>query len=432
MQGDACRARAAFATPPVASPAAGLGGGSPCPRHVPVSGCDSHPSPATGMALQTTAAAREPMGCSSSARERANEHPRMTGGSGADRQRHQHRHQCASVHGTAPGGCSGIQALLEKPLAVGAYTGTGMGTAAHLWVYTLVVCQAVLGPRTPCLCSHRHHAHTVSMLTPCLCSHRDCALTTPNCAPRPAHRAPCFPRSVPGSPARRRGRSPSMGNKLCRGSTSSTPAHPRTPHPPMHPCLRVTPPWPREHCPCCRVNLVLQEPGKNRPGIKLAGAFIAGILFLNAMENTSLEGKSKRASLRDNGVPLSYGECPSCPWVGCRVGAGCGVQSVRQQGPRGADPAPWDAPRAMREARWGHKGQQGWMSPACRHHGGHRVPEKLPWEGTFLSEQDGTLQPEKIQLGIWKLRTVLERLRGTEPPTLPAREVKVGARFNPT
>lgn len=41
------------------------------------------------------------------------------------------------------------------------------------------------------------------------------------------------------------------------------------------------------------MNLVLQEPGKNRLGIKLAGAFIAGILFLNAVENTSLEGKSK-------------------------------------------------------------------------------------------------------------------------------------------
>lgn len=50
------------------------------------------------------------------------------------------------------------------------------------------------------------------------------------------------------------------------------------------------------------------------------------------------------------------------------------------------------------------------MSPGCRHHGGHRVPEKLQWKETFLSEQDGTFQPEKIQLGVWKLRTALERL----------------------
>lgn len=130
-----------------------------------------------------------------------------------------------------------------------------MGTAAHLRVYTLTLCQAVLGPCTPCPWSYCVHGHTVPMLTQCLCSHRESARITPNCAPSPTHRAPCFPHSVPGSPARQRGRSPSMGNKLCRGLTSSTPAHPLILHPHTHPCPCVTPPQPCEHCLCCGVNL---------------------------------------------------------------------------------------------------------------------------------------------------------------------------------
>lgn len=67
----------------------------------------------------------------------------------------------------------------------------------------------------------------------------------------------------------------------------------------------------------------------------------------------------------------------------------------------------------MREEQWGHRGQRGGMSPACRYGGGHRVPEKRRWEGTSLSEQDGTLWPAKVQLGLWKPRAVLERDRAT-------------------
>lgn len=45
---------------------------------------------------------------------------------------------------------------------------------------------------------------------------------------------------------------------------------------------------------------------------------------------------------------------------------------------------------------------------------GHRVPGKLWWEGPFLSKQYWYLQPEKIKLGVCKLRTVLERLERDE------------------
>lgn len=39
---------------------------------------------------------------------------------------------------------------------------------------------------------------------------------------------------------------------------------------------------------------ILQEPGKTRPSIKLARAFIVVILFSNVMENTLLKGKFER------------------------------------------------------------------------------------------------------------------------------------------
>lgn len=87
----------------------------------------------------------------------------------------------------------------------------------------------------------------------------------------------------------------------------------------------------------------------------------------------------------------------------------------------------------MREERWEHKGQQGWMSPAYRHRGGHRVPEKLPWEGTSLSEQDGTLWTEKIQLGVWKLENGEAGEGWSHQLSQGMNKVKeVGTRFNPT
>lgn len=220
---------------------------------------------------------------------------------------------------------------------------------AHTCPWSYHECAHTISMLTPCPCSpsdraHGVHTHTTSVLTPRPCSHHAHAhpltMLTPQQPVLPAPQPSlCFPHSVPGSPARHRGRSPSGGNKLCRGLTSPTLAHPRTLHPPARPCPPVTPP----RC----VSIVRAtgeparqgwehpaEPGKNRPGIKLAGAFIAGILFLNAMENTSLEGKSKRPgpACGIKAYPCPHGECPPRPRAGCSGGAGCGVPWVRQQG----------------------------------------------------------------------------------------------------
>lgn len=51
-----------------------------------------------------------------------------------------------------------------------------------------------------------------------------------------------------------------MGNQPTAGAQCSPLQCPQTP-------------WTHEHCWCCTVNLILQQPGKNRLGIKLAEVF---------------------------------------------------------------------------------------------------------------------------------------------------------------
>lgn len=140
----------------------------------------------------------------------------------------------------------------------------------------------------------------------------------------------------------------------------------------------------------CGRQLVLREPGKNSPGIKLARAFIAGILFLNAVETTSLEGKSRRSG------PACGMTAYLCPMVNVPLAPGGTWLRGTASAEQGADPAPGMLPGCCVRSG-GHKGQQGWMGPACRHCGGQRVPEKLWWEGpSYLSRN---LPPGKIQMG---------------------------------
>lgn len=55
-------------------------------------------------------------------------------------------------------------------------------------------------------------------------------------------------------------------------------------------------------------------------------------------------------------------------------------------------------------------GAAGTAEPCQEASHGHRVPGKLCGEGPFLFKQYSSLQSEKIQLGVCKFRTVLERL----------------------
>jgi len=183
---------------------------------------------------------------------------------------------------------------------------------------------------TPCPCSHHIPAHTVSLFTPYPCSHRVPAHAEPVLTPRqtvpPApHTEPtAFPTQfLAPQQGQEEGPPPWAANVAGVDVLhSSPPAHPTSPHAPVSTC-GTTPAVralsvPRDG-PARRGrggHLVLQEPGKNEPGIKLAGAFIAGILFLNAMENTSPEGKSQRSG------PACGTTAYVCPRVNVPLGPG--------------------------------------------------------------------------------------------------------------
>lgn len=106
---------------------------------------------------------------------------------------------------------------------------------------------------TPWPCSYRVHAHTVSVLT----SHQ-------TMLPDPHTKPPSFGSWLPSKAKRKE---PLHGPQVLSGLDILHAI------PPTHPCPGLTPPQP---CPCCRdvqgEHLVLQEPGKNSPGIKLARA----------------------------------------------------------------------------------------------------------------------------------------------------------------
>lgn len=110
---------------------------------------------------------------------------------------------------------------------------------------------------TPCPCSHHVHAHTVTMLSP-----HQALLHTPHPKKAPPTQ------SLALQQGKEEGTPPWATNSVGLDVYSSPSMHPTSTHAPLS--IYVTPPWPHECCLCCRVNLVLQEPGKNRLGIKLA------------------------------------------------------------------------------------------------------------------------------------------------------------------
>lgn len=124
------------------------------------------------MALQTTAAVRELLGCSSTACEHTNKHPQMTGRRGA----------AGEDTGTDT---SGVMALLgadargfrhrwRKPLSR-VHAGAQARAQQHACGCTRSLCA-----RPSWRHAHRVRAYTMSRVTLCPCSHRDHAHTTPN------------------------------------------------------------------------------------------------------------------------------------------------------------------------------------------------------------------------------------------------------------
>lgn len=112
-----------------------------------------------------------------------------------------------------------------------------------------------------------------------------------------------------------------------------------------------------------------------------------------------------QASLWNSSMPLLCGENPAHPRWDVRWEQAVETVSMAARTMKGLI-----LPPGMHQGGAVAHGAAGTAEPCQEASHGHRVPGKLWCEGAFLSKQWWSLHPEKIQLGVWKLRTVLERL----------------------
>lgn len=89
------------------------------------------------------------------------------------------------------------------------------------------------------------------------------------------------------------------------------------------------------------------------------------------------------------------------------MGTGCRNNQHGSKDYEGADPG-------VHQGGAVAHGAAGTAEPCQKASHGHKVPGTLWWEEPFLSKQYWYLQSEKIQLGVCKLRAVLERLEKDE------------------